>query len=469
MRKKRNSPSAGAASDLALLLQSMDAVIGGQFTDIDISGFSNPECGQKLNEVIHAFKRSNNNFVMRLNDAMASIGDNSYVKQTFDQVNSQSESIADMENASRNLELSIGHISENMAHIRENTSEMLNVVKSSTANMNESIQAVNQSSERISGINKEVQNFQEKIDRIGDIVGIVKQVASRSNLLALNASIEAARAGEVGKGFAIVAEQVRLLSNSTAESAEDIARHVEELKRDMSVLASSMDDTTASLAQGNAKVETSLTDISRMTEQMISIKEKIDNIFEDIDMQSNVTKSFTRQISSISESYDELVKDCREQGTHIFQIGRYIDTARSDMARGFSAITQQDWLRVFEIDHFILMWRVYNHAMGFEQLKITQLNNPESCKIGKWIGSQTNPAITGTAEFAALKRAHNEIHKWAVKSWEAKAEGNTELALSFFQQTYDAFYAYQQTIHDMQALLAKLGDTEKTEIVVFRK
>ena len=238
MRKKRNSPSAGAASDLALLLQSMDAVIGGQFTDIDISGFSNPECGQKLNEVIHAFKRSNNNFVMRLNDAMASIGDNSYVKQTFDQVNSQSESIADMENASRNLERSIGHISENMAHIRENTSEMLNVVKSSTANMNESIQAVNQSSERISGINKEVQNFQEKIDRIGDIVGIVKQVASRSNLLALNASIEAARAGEVGKGFAIVAEQVRLLSNSTAESAEDIARHVEELKRDMSVLAS---------------------------------------------------------------------------------------------------------------------------------------------------------------------------------------------------------------------------------------
>ena len=469
MRKKQNTQNANAASDLALLLQSMDAFIGGQFTDIDVSGFSDPECGRKFNEVIHAFKRSNNNFVMRLNDAMASIGDNSYVKKTFDQVNSQTESIADMEAAGQNLELSIDHISQNMAHIRDNTSEMLGVVKVSAANMNESILTVNQSSERISKINEEVQKFQEKIDKIGDIVGIVKQVASRSNLLALNASIEAARAGEVGKGFAIVAEQVRLLSNNTSESAEDIARHIEELKHDMGVLASSMDATTASLAEGNAKVETSLTDISKMTEQMMSIKEKIDNIFEDIDMQSNVTKSFTKQISNISESYEELARDCTEQGTHIFQIGRYIDTARSDMVRGFSAITQQDWLRVFEIDHFILMWRVYNHAMGFEQLKITQLSNPESCKIGKWIGAQTNPAITGAAEFAALKRAHNDIHKWAVKSWEAKADDNTDLALSYFQQTYDAFYVYQKAIQGMQDLLARLGETEKTEIVVFRK
>ena len=104
-------------------------------------------------------------------------------------------------------------------------------------------------------------------------------------------------------------------------------------------------------------------------------------------MQSDVTKDFTKQISNISDSYAELTKDCIEQGTHIFQIGRYIDTARSDMARGFSEITQQDWLRVFEIDHFILMWRVYNNAMDFERLKVTQLNNPESCKLGKWIAS----------------------------------------------------------------------------------
>ena len=310
MFKKHNTGDAALNADMEKLMQAMDRVIGGDYSETDVSVFSDPACGLKLNEMVRAFKRANNNFVMRLNDAMESIGDNSYVKKTFDQVNSQTEAIADMENAGRNLEESIGNISENMSHIRDNTHQMLDMMQNSADHMNQSIQVVNDSSGRISKINEEVQNFQEKIDQIGKIVDIVKQVARQSNLLALNASIEAARAGEVGRGFAIVADQVRLLSNNTSESAEDIAKHVTELKQDIGVLASSMDDTTAKLAEGNQRVEESLTDISSMTEQMMTMKEKIDQIFSDIDNQSNVTQSFTRQISGLSESYEELSRDC---------------------------------------------------------------------------------------------------------------------------------------------------------------
>ncbi len=468
MFKKKKSAGMPPNNDMQLLMEAMDRVIGGQYSDIDTSAFINPEYGQKLNELIHAFKKSNNNFVMRLNDAMGSIGDNSYVKKTLDQVNSQAQSISEMEIASQNMENSINTISESMGHIRDNTHSMLRVVQNSTENMNESIKVVNESSEKISKINTEIQEFQDKIDKIGEIVDIVKQVASQSNLLALNASIEAARAGEAGKGFAVVAEQVRQLSNNTSESAEDIVRYVTELRSDIGVLAVSMNDTTAKLEEGNIKVEESLMDIEKMAEQMKHIREKVDKIFDDIDTQSSVTKSFTSQVANISESYDELSKDCLEQGTHEYQIGRYIDTARSDMVRGFAEITQQDWLRVFEIDHFILMWRVYNNAVGFEQLKLTQLNNPESCKLGLWMGSQTDRGITGSPEFAALKRAHMDIHKWASESWKAKDAGNMQMALEYFQKTYDAFFVYKNAIKDMQERLNQLGYTEKTEIIIFR-
>ena len=121
---------------------------------------------------------------------------------------------------------------------------------------------------------------------------LVKKVANQSNLLALNASIEAARAGEAGKGFAVVADQVRLLSSNTSESAEDIVKYVTELKENIDELALAMDETTVSLAEGNSKVEKSIVSMQQMNNQMISIREGVDSVFNDIDTQTKVTPFF---------------------------------------------------------------------------------------------------------------------------------------------------------------------------------
>lgn len=210
---------------------------------------------------------------------------------------------------------------------------MLHTSQSSSVNMSDSIRVVNESSQKIADINGQVQAFHEKINKIGEIVDIVKKVASQSNLLALNASIEAARAGEAGKGFAVVADQVRQLSSNTAESAEDIVKYVNELKGDIEVLATSMEETTSKLSEGNEKVEISLRDIEHMNEQMTAINDAVERIFDDIDRQSETTKEFNDQVSNIADTYGMLTKECTETGTHIFKIGRYIDTCRSDMFR----------------------------------------------------------------------------------------------------------------------------------------
>lgn len=454
--------------DKELLLQAMDKMIAGDFSEVSSEGFSDPIYSEKLNQIVAAYKRANNNYIMRLNEAMESIGDNSYVKNMLDQVSLQQESITNMNDSSKVLKDSINNISQAMGDIRDNTHDMLHTSQSSSVNMSDSIRVVNESSQKIADINGQVQAFHEKINKIGEIVDIVKKVASQSNLLALNASIEAARAGEAGKGFAVVADQVRQLSSNTSESAEDIVRYVNELKNDIGVLAESMNETTSKLEEGNKKVEDSLVDIEKMASQMTEIKDKIDEVFSDIDKQSEFTSDFAKQVSNISDSYEELSKDCKEQGTHVYKIGRYIDTTRSDMVRGFAEVTTQDWLRIFEIDHFILMWRVYNNVVDFEHLKITQLNNNETCKLGKWLAAQTDPAITGCTEFAELKASHNDIHKYATQSWQAKEDGNVELAMEYFNKAHDAFYVYQKKIKNMQAKLRQLGETESTEIVVFR-
>ena len=471
---KKKVATASGNNDLQILLDVFDKIISGEISHTgdspaDAMLFSDPAVADKFNTVVETYKRFNNNFVMRLNEAMVSIGDNSYVKNMMDEVQSQAQAIGTMGEAGHNLEESINHITSTMADIKDNTHEMLATTQNSTANMNESIKVVNESSAKIADINRQVQEFQDKIHKIGEIVDIVKKVASQSNLLALNASIEAARAGEAGKGFAVVADQVRQLSSSTAESADNIVNYVRELNEDIGKLAASMDETTLKLSEGNEKVEASLSDIERMNRQMVSINDSVTGIFADIDTQSSITTEFAKQVDSIAASYDKLSDNCMATGIHIYKIGRYIDTARSDMFRSFSNVTVQDRLRIFEIDHFILMWRVYNNAAGFEQLKITQLNNPESCKLGKWIGSQTDPQITGSRQFKELDAAHRQVHKHACDSWYAKDSGNVELAMEHFQKCYDAYGVYKDKIVAFKEYMRTIGFTDETETVVFRK
>lgn len=402
--------------DAQLLLDSIDNIISGGFDDVNPADFDSSVIGGKLNSMLFSMKQINNPVVMRLNETMSIIGDNSLMKDTFEQVESQTMSIKHMENASLNLEDSIDNISSAMGNIRDNTHNIIEVSQNITNDMNDSITAVNQSSKRIEVINNRVQNFKGKIGKIEEIVDLVKKVANQSNLLALNASIEAARAGEAGKGFAVVADQVRLLSSNTAESAEDIVKYVTELKENIDELALAMDETTVSLAEGNSKVEKSIVSMQQMNNQMISIREGVDSVFNDIDTQTKVTRSFSKQIENISQSYNTLSNDCLQTGRRVFKIGRYLDKTRSDLVRGCSKITEQDWVRVFEVDHFVLTWRVYNNIVGFEHLQKKQVDDPGRCKLGKWLKQVSDERLIHSKEYISLAKSHEDLHKYATLS-----------------------------------------------------
>ena len=453
--------------DAQLLLDSIDNIISGGFDDINPADFDSSVIGGKLNSMLFSMKQINNPVVMRLNETMSIIGDNSLMKDTFEQVESQTMSIKHMQNASLNLEDSIDNISSAMGNIRDNTHNIIEVSQNITNDMNDSITAVNQSSNRIEVINNRVQNFKGKIGKIEEIVDLVKKVANQSNLLALNASIEAARAGEAGKGFAVVADQVRLLSSNTAESAEDIVKYVTELKENIDELALAMDETTVSLAEGNSKVEKSSVSMQQMNNQMISIREGVDSVFNDIDTQTKVTRSFSKQIENISQSYNTLSNDCLQTGRRVFKIGRYLDKTRSDLVRGCSKITEQDWVRVFEVDHFVLTWRVYNNIVGFEHLQKKQVDDPGRCKLGKWLKQVSDERLIHSKEYISLAKSHEDLHRYATLSWQANEDGDHSKAISYFDDTYRSYQEFDEALHRFQSKMHSLGYNDITQIVKF--
>lgn len=460
-RKKSGNPY---EEDNLLLMECMDKMIAGDFTEVDISAFHNPEPARRLNLLLASFLKTNNVFVMRLNDSMTRIGNSSCVKEMIEQVNSQTTSISSMRDSSQNLGGSIRNIQNAVQNIQGNSRNVIKTTHACVDEMNASIHIVDESSVQISNINEQVEIFKDKAKKITEIIDLVKKIAKKSGLLALNASIEAARAGEAGSGFAVVANQIKDLSANTTESAEDVVKYTNELMEGISALSDSIQVTTKRLQSGNEGVHKSVADISIINDQLNSISREIDNIYEEINTQSSLTQSFVSSIDSIADSYNTLSDECRGTGAHLYRISRDIDKARSDMARKSSKLSTLDWITVFEVDHLIFTWRLYNNLADFEKLKIEQLNNPKGCKLGKWLTSQTDSRITGSKEFKQVVSDHEEVHRHACDSWQAKDKGDREEALRCFNLAYDAYERLTKSLTGLRSVIKNTGDREMTAI-----
>ena len=277
-------------NDKQLMMQAMDAVINGNFTPIDTSSFTDKAYADKLNQLIYTFLNANNNFVMRLNESMLSIGDSATIKKMLDQVSAQNVSIQNMNDSSRNLQESLNRISDETNLIRETTEGAVKISQTSIGHITESIRAVESSAAEVNSINDKAQFFHDKITEISSIIAMIKKISSQSSMLALNASIEAARAGESGKGFAVVANQMTDLSKNTSQSAETIVKYVDELRGSISELITLVNNTTTHLNENNEMIQRSVNDFNTMTKQMDLINDSVNSIYNSVNTQSEVTE-----------------------------------------------------------------------------------------------------------------------------------------------------------------------------------
>ena len=448
----------------ALLLQCLDQLIQGDFAAVDTSAFKDRVLAEKLDAVVASLYQSNNTLVMRLNDSMTRIGDSSCVQKMIEQVNSQTVAINDMRGSSQELEDSIGNIQTAVQNIQDNSHTVMETAHTCIEDLNSSIRIVDSSVDQVLQINDQIASFTDKAVKINEIIDMVKKIAQKCGMLALNASIEAARAGEAGKSFAVVANQIKGLSADTTASAEDAVRYVDELMRGITALSESIGSTAGELQAGNESVHRSVEEMDLITSQLSSISSEIDHISEEITTQFALTQNFVASIDTIADSYTTLSEECVSTGSHLYKISRDIDKTRSDMARKNSKLSTLDWITVFEVDHLIFTWRIYNNLADFEKLQITQLNNPDGCKLGKWLASQTDSTLVNSREFKKVAADHKELHKYACESWYAKDRGDREEALYQFKRAYGAYQHFLRSIADLRAYVRASGDTRETDI-----
>lgn len=249
----------------------------------------------------------------------------------------------DLNNNINNLK-QVTNATKNAATLADNSRHTIEIIIDELASL----------TEKVDQNNEAINSMSSRTQEINSVIQLITDIAEQTNLLALNAAIEAARAGEHGRGFAVVADEVRKLAERTHKATGEISVSINSLKQDMNEIEKTADEM-------NKVVDKSSQKINAFEDTLVRLNESSSNI---------VTSSYMMENS-------------------VFIV-------------------------LAKIDHILYKSRAYNSLMRCEQR--LEILDTHQCSVGKWYNDEGKRRFGHTASYQALKLPHEIVHNEANKN-----------------------------------------------------
>ncbi|SHO57186.1 methyl-accepting chemotaxis protein [Vibrio quintilis] len=298
---------------------------------------SHDEVGQLAHQ-FNKFVERIHTMMQKVNDVSVSLGQKadfaaSAASQQSSKLKTQQDEITMVATAVTEMASATSEIAGNAENTAKNANHSVELGSQGYEQMQKSMRSINQLAEELTRATTIIADLEVHANEISTILSTIRDIAEQTNLLALNAAIEAARAGEQGRGFAVVADEVRVLSQRTHASTEEIQSKIEGLQK---VTTNAVNVMTES----HNLVETSVEEFNVTGESLHAISESV-SVISDMatqiasaaEEQSLVTADINHNTESVREVSDQLASDALGSAEQSQELHKLVQGLERELAR----------------------------------------------------------------------------------------------------------------------------------------
>lgn len=288
--------------------------------------------------------------------------------------------------------------------------------------------SVQASSERLDGLSqfaKTVRNISEEI----------KGIAFQTNLLSLNASVEAARAGQSGLGFAVVAREMRTLSDRSGDATKKITQLVNDFEGEMTEITHSLGESSGSVDEGRKSIDLVSNRMANLIKEFSKVPENTLQISTALAEQATASADVANGVSTIAEHTSSSVDSTDQIVDAIDAIQDNINTMITRIAE---LNIRNKVVKLAQSDHVIWKKRLASMVAGKEGLNSAELADHHSCRLGKWYDQVVDNNMRSNSSFRQLVEPHRLVHSHGKRAVDFYNAGEIDRALKEIEQVESA-------------------------------
>ena len=296
------------------------------------------------------------------------------------------------------------------------------------------VEVMQRISDRVKNSAKTVESLGARSDQIGEIVATIEDIADQTNLLALNAAIEAARAGEQGRGFAVVADEVRALAERTTKATREIGEMIKSVQHETRSAVGVMEEGVTEVKIGTSEAARSGDALQEILSQISSVTMQVSQMATAAEQQTATTSEISGNIHQITEVLQETAGLARTSTTAANCLMQLAEKIQVDVRKFRTEGSELFILELAKTDHKAFVDNVEMVLKGKRQQDGAKLSTHHTCRFGKWYDGDGKVLCGQLKSFKAIDAPHEKIHTVARQVVDAVNSGDLRRAESLFPE-----------------------------------